>query len=223
MNSPIIPPGIGESAYLEIRTDVIFGRLAPGEKLRLDRLKERYGASVSTLREILNRLTSEGFVVAEGQRGFEVAPVSDQNLREVSALRLLLECHALELSFRKGDMDWEGGVVGAHHKLSQMEQRMISGDTSAKEMWKYYDCEFHQSMIKACGSRTLMEVHSSVLEKYMRYQMISPPLRAGEGAAEHRALLEAAMERDVARAQAILKEHIDSGVAHALAGEALRK
>src|SRR5262245_9611874 len=67
---------VSEKAYRQIRADIIFGKLTPGEKLRLDRLRELYGASVGTLRELLSRLASEGLVVAEGQRGFEVAPIS---------------------------------------------------------------------------------------------------------------------------------------------------
>ena len=55
---------IGESAYRRIRHDIIFGRLAPSHKLKLDTLRTSYGVSVSTLREILNRLCSEGFIVA---------------------------------------------------------------------------------------------------------------------------------------------------------------
>ena len=55
----------GEKAYRRLRNDIIFGRLAPSQKLRLEALKEAYGISVSTLRELLNRLTSEGLVVAE--------------------------------------------------------------------------------------------------------------------------------------------------------------
>ena len=69
-------------------------------------MKEDYGVSISTLREILNRLASEGFVVAEAQRGFEVAPVSIQNLRELAQLRILLEHHAMTESFHAGDMEW---------------------------------------------------------------------------------------------------------------------
>src|SRR5882757_3417211 len=107
---------VGEKTYRRIRTDIVFGKLAPAEKLKLDRLREDYRASVSTLRELLNRLVSEGLVVAEGQRGFEVAPVSAQDLRELAALRLLLETHALTQSFETGDVDWEGRVVSAHHK-----------------------------------------------------------------------------------------------------------
>jgi DNA-binding GntR family transcriptional regulator len=51
---------IGERAYRRIRADIIFGRLQPGQKLRLDDLKENYSTSISTLRELLNRLASEG-------------------------------------------------------------------------------------------------------------------------------------------------------------------
>ena len=70
-------------------------------------------------REILNRLASEGLVLAEGQSGFEVSPVSIANLKEIAALRMLLEGHALEQSFAAGDIEWEGRVVAAHHKLAQ--------------------------------------------------------------------------------------------------------
>ena len=49
---------VGESAYRKIRADIVFGRLPPGRKLKLDALKADYGPSVSTLREILNRLAS---------------------------------------------------------------------------------------------------------------------------------------------------------------------
>ncbi len=96
-------------------------------------MKESYGVSVSTLREILSRLTSEGLVLAEGRRGFEVAPVSVDNLKELAELRLLLEGHAMEASFARADMEWEGRIVSAHHKLAATERLMssnIGGPTS---------------------------------------------------------------------------------------------
>src|SRR6185369_1639282 len=118
---------VSERAYRRIRTDIVFGKLLPNEKLKLERLREDYGASVGTLRELLSRLASEGLVVAEGQRGFEVAAVSAKNLREIAGLRLLLESHALAQSFQAGDMDWEGRLVAAHHKLSAIEKKLLSG------------------------------------------------------------------------------------------------
>src|SRR3954463_1958867 len=74
---------IGDDGYRRIRADIVLGRLRPSQKLKLDGLKESYGVSISTLREILSRLASENLVLAEGRRGFEVAPVSAENLKEL--------------------------------------------------------------------------------------------------------------------------------------------
>ncbi|WP_222858136.1 GntR family transcriptional regulator [Rhizobium cauense] len=207
---------VAESGYRQIRADIIFGRLAPGQKLKLENLKGAYETSVSTLREILNRLTSEGLVVAEGQRGFEVAPVSVADLREIAALRLLLEEHALEQSFEQGEVEWEANLVSAHYKLARMEEAMASGDTSKAEDWKRYDWEFHQALISACGSRLLMETHSAIFDKYLRYQMVALSYRGGVAEQEHRQLMEAALKRDSKTAKKILQRHIEGGVEHAL-------
>ncbi len=203
---------VGEKTYRRIRTDIVFGKLAPGEKLKLERLREDYGASVSTLRELLNRLSSEGLVVAEGQRGFEVAPVSAQNMRELAELRLLLETHALTQSFKSGDMDWEGRVVSAHHKLAATERRQQAGDHADNETWKRYDFEFHHALISACGSDTLLEAHAPVFDKYLRYLMIAGVYRGEITAREHQTLLECALKRDAATAIAVLKVHIEACV-----------
>lgn len=216
MRQEDIEETVAESGYRQIRADIIFGRLAPGQKLKLENLKGTYETSVSTLREILNRLTSEGLVVAEGQRGFEVAGVSVADLREIAALRLLLEEHALEQSFEQGDVEWEAQLVSAHYKLARMEKVMASGDTAQAEDWKRYDWEFHQALIAACGSRLLMETHSAVFDKYLRYQMVALSYRGGVAEEEHKQLLEAALQRDSKTAKTILQRHIEGGVEHAL-------
>jgi DNA-binding GntR family transcriptional regulator len=208
---------IGEGVYRRIRQDIIFGRLAPSQKLKLDALRARYGASVSTLREILNRLCSEGFVVAEGQRGFEVEPVTAEGFREVAGMRLLLECHALEASFANGDLEWEGSVVAAHHKLSALETRMAAGDRTDAELWKRYDREFHRALVSACASDVLLETHASIYDKYLRYQMVADIYRGEIAAREHRQLLNCAMERDFAGARTALVRHVEDCVESALA------
>lgn len=208
---------ISDSAYKRMRSDIVFGRLAPGQKLKLDKLKASYGVSISTLREILSRLSSEGLVLAEGQRGFEVSQVSAENLQEIAELRQLLEGHALAQSFAAGDMEWEGRVVAAHHKLAAMERLMQSGDRSQTESWKRYDWEFHQALISACGSHALMETHAGVFDKYLRYQMIALSFRGDIAAREHKMLLDCALKRDAEKARRILAEHVKGGVEHALA------
>ncbi|UWQ06254.1 GntR family transcriptional regulator [Aliiroseovarius crassostreae] len=208
---------IGSSTYQRIKHDIIFGLLEPGSKLKLDTLKTRYATSNSTLRETLNRLTSEGFVESPAQRGFYVTPVSREDLVEVAELRVLLECHALELSITNGDTDWEGNLVAAHHKLHLMEQRMQSGDQSDKEMWKRYDWEFHLAMIEACQSKNLLSLHSILYDKYLRYQNLVLTYRGEDAVTEHKEMFDAALARDAQRAKEMLELHIRNGLTHTLA------
>ena len=211
-----IEDGVGETAFRRIRDDIIAGNLAPGDKLRLEALRGRYGASVSTLREILNRLASESLVVAEGQRGFEVAPASADNLREVADLRLLLEGHAIRLSLASGDLDWEGRVVAAHHKLSVVEGQLLAGEIERTAQWVRYDFAFHNALISACGSRTLLDLHASVFDRFIRYHMLAQSFRGSAVADDHRALFELAMQRDVDGIVRRLTAHIKSGVDYVL-------
>lgn len=217
------PPGasVGEVAYRRIRSDIIFGRLVPGQKLRLELLRESYDVSISTLRELLNRLASEGLVEAEGQKGFMVSPVSATNLREIAAMRLLLEGHALAQSFDAGDMEWEGRVVAAHHKLAQMERRMVARDRADPELWKRYDWEFHHALVSACGSQVLMASHAAIYDKYLRYQMVAVIFRGELAAQEHEMLLDCALRRDKDRAAQVLAVHVNACVDHTVAGGTL--
>ncbi|MGQ7262719.1 GntR family transcriptional regulator [Vreelandella sp. V005] len=212
---------VSETAWRRIRADIIGGKLEPGKKLKLSNLRDDYGTSVATLREVLNRLASEGFVIAEGQRGFEVATVSTQNIRELAELRLLVENQALADSFATGDMEWEARVVAAYHKLATMEAKMASGERQLVNLWKQYDWQFHQALISACGSQTLMQLHNAVFDKYLRYQLIAMSYRGRIAADEHQALYQFALQRDVEGAQKVLFDHLWGGTEQALATGAI--
>jgi GntR family transcriptional regulator, carbon starvation induced regulator len=210
------PGTVGETLLRRMRGDIISGALKPGQKLVLDRLRDQYGASVSTLREILNRLTTEDFVVAEGQRGFEVAPATQAGLREIGDLRLLLECHALDLSFAAGDLEWEGRVVAAHHKLATIERQLLEGNRQRTSEWIAYDWAFHNALISACGSWLLMKTHGSVFDRFLRYHMLAASFRGPGVSKDHEALFKLAMARDAKGAKARLTEHVSLGIEHVL-------
>ncbi len=207
---------VGTTTYERIKHDIIFGGFTPGVKLKLGALKEYYGASVSTLRETLNRLASDGFVVAEEQRGFFVMPTSKEDLIEIANLRVLLECHALETSIKNGSTEWEGNLVAAHHKLHRMEEQMLSGDETEKELWKRYDWEFHLALIQACDSKNLLDLHRTLYDKYLRYQMLVLTYRGAEAVDEHREIFDTALDRDAERARQLLETHINNGLNHAI-------
>jgi len=185
-------------------------------------LREVYGVSVSTLREVLSRLAAEGLVLAEGRRGFEVAPVSPADLKELADLRLLLEAHAMERSFARADMEWEGRVVSAHHKLAATERGMTSKKAD-HQLWKRYDSEFHQALMSNCGSQALMETHAAVFDKYFRYLILALSFRGEVVSRQHRQLLDCALKRDAPGAKTVLTAHINECVEHALVCGHLRQ
>lgn len=213
----VVDEGVAEAAYRRIRGDIVSCVLKPRQKLRLEPLKVQYGVGIGTLREILNRLASEDLVVAEGQRGFEVSPATATNLREVAALRLLLEGHALKLSLAAGDLEWEGRVVAAHHKLAVIERQLLDGAAERTAEWVRYDFNFHNALISACGSKALLDLHASVFDRFLRYHMLAVSFRGPAVATDHRALFDLALKRDIGGAQAMLAGHVNSGVAHVLA------
>ncbi len=207
---------VGATAYEQIKRDIIFGVLKPDSKLKLGDMKARYKASVSTIRETLSRLASDGFVIAEEQRGFFVAPVSKEDLVEIAELRILLECTALKTSVELGDTEWEANLVAAYHKLQLIETKILAGDDGNTELWKRYDCEFHYALISACNSANLLSLHSVLFDKYLRYQILVLTNRGTEAVKEHKTMFNAALKRDSEKLQKVLTTHITRGLKHAL-------
>ncbi|UYN98170.1 MAG: GntR family transcriptional regulator [Devosia sp.] len=216
LTDPATHQTLGELTYLRLRADIISCRLLPGQKLRLEALREHYDVGVSTLREILSRLASDSLVVAEGQKGFAVAPATAKDLHEVADLRLLLETHALRLSLANGDLDWEGRVVAAHHKLAATEKRLLAGQEKHTVNWVRYDFAFHNALISACNSHALLDLHAATFDRFMRYHMLAVSFRGAGVVDDHRALFDLAMARDVEGALAMLATHVGRGVTHVL-------
>jgi DNA-binding GntR family transcriptional regulator len=207
---------IGDVIFRQIRKDIISGALPPGTKIKLEQAKERYSISVSSLREILSRLTTENLVIAEGQRGFEVSPASRKELVELGDLRMVLEMHAIGLAFAAGNLEWEGQIVASHHKLSVAEGKLLAGDVSRTIDWVRYDWEFHQAIVSACNSATLMATLSSVFDRFLRYHMLARSFRGQPVVDDHKLLFELAIKRDVEGARSVVRRHIQSGVDHIL-------
>lgn len=207
--APDTPPRtLAEGAYLQVRRDIIEGRLAPGEKLRVEHLKDHYGIGAGTLREALALLLSDVLVVAEGQRGFHVAPISLQDLADITHTRVLLETNALRESIQNGDDQWEAELVAAFHKLSNSEKRLT--DRSNVNEWEARNRSFHEALIGACDSPWQRYLIGLLYRQSERYRHLAITRRAmpRDVHAEHTAIIEAALKRDAERASRALEQHI---------------
>lgn len=203
-------PPLTEIAFRRLRQDVLSGTFPAGHKLKLDELQTHYGLSSSPLREALSRLSQEGFVRADERRGFRVAPLSTDDLTDITQMRLMLDVEALGLSIDAGNDEWEGRIVAAFHRLEKVESRLGSGPVVLTEEWSELHRAFHMSLIAACPSERLRAWSASLFDQAERYRRASARLRtvARRKSTEHRRLMDATLQRDKATACALLTEHI---------------
>jgi DNA-binding GntR family transcriptional regulator len=196
-----------ERAYGQLRDDIIEGRLAPGKKLRVEHLKTHYQVGAGTLREAITRLVSDALVVAEGQRGFRVAPMALEDLQDLTRLRLHIEIEALRQSIRHGDAAWRARLQQAYDELSAFEQPVRPEHRSR---WEPLNARFHETLTSAYGSPWTMKVLRLLTrhgERYRRYA-IGLADSGRDVHAEHREIFEMAMAGMEARAALALEAHI---------------
>jgi GntR family carbon starvation induced transcriptional regulator len=191
----------------ELRLAILSGELQPGSPLRLTNLKTRFDVSLSPLREALLKLAGEGYVVAEDQRGFRVAPVSKQNLDEITVLRRKLEPEALKLSMLRGETAWENHLVVAFHQLAKIEQTSLDSDL---QEWEAAHRAFHWALISGCEMPVMLQFCRTLLNLSDRYRRIflfrNPHDR--NVPSEHRAIYEKVLARDIDGACALHEQHI---------------
>ncbi len=207
------PRTLAEKVYRQLRSDIVWGRLLPGAPLRSDDLRRTYDAGISPLREALSRLLSERLVTASEQRGFRVAALSVDIVRDTMEARLAIEGDALAKAIERGDIAWEASIVAAYHTLASVP--VPSVDAPEAEAWARYHRAFHMALIAGCRSRWLIALSGLLFDQADRHrivtirnrQLMTQPRDAG---AEHRALMEAAIARDTAQAVAVLTTHYRS-------------
>ena len=196
-----------ERAYAQLRDDIIDGRLAPDEKLRVEHLKARYGVSAGTLREAITRLVSDALVITEGQRGFRVAPIAAADMVDLTRLRVLIEIDALRQSMRAGDDAWRAQLQAAYGELSQLEQPLRPNQAKS---WEALNIAFHEALLAGHESPwtlRLLRILSRQSERYRRYAIQLPGSRR-DVHAEHREIFESAMAGNELRAALALEAHI---------------
>lgn len=203
-----------EQAVRSIRADIVSGHFPPGSKLAVDVLRERYGVGSSTIREALSLLIPDGMVVAHGQRGFDVSPISIDDLRDLSDTRVLLETHALRQSIEHGDDEWEAGIVAAFHRLGKAQEALDAGVPDAAAEWEARNHQFHDALTAACRSAWIHRILDMLHHHSERYRRLalsandhtSPARR--DVHAEHRAIMEATLARDADAACEHAANHI---------------
>jgi DNA-binding GntR family transcriptional regulator len=199
-----------EQVYDVLRSELLNGVLQPGQKLKMVELTERFGVSQSVIREALTRLTEQGLLVATPQRGFRVRDLSVEDIAELTESRVQIESLAMRLAVERGDLQWETGILAAHHRLERTP--VTRDDGTVSEDWSVQHRDFHQALLTGCGNRRLESVANSLrdsAELYRRWYWVLTDDHQRDLAREHQQLRELALVRNADRAVKVLTEHID--------------
>lgn len=199
-----------ESTYATLRDRILRGNYPHGSRLHLETLKTSLGISGSTLREALTRLIGDCLVVAEGQKGFKVAPMSLRDLDDLTSARITLETTALVESINLGGGDWEDQLVTSFRRLARAQELVEANPAEAFDAWEARNQEFHNALMAASPSKWLANFREILFHNSERYRRLSGtqgpnPVEVHE---EHKIIFEAAMARDVDRAVSALSQHI---------------
>ena len=211
MRLPSPASSLTQAAYERLRADLLACRLRPGTRLKINELCQTLSVSLSAVREALARLSSEGLVVSEPQRGFRAAPISVADLCDITQVRIQIECLCLERALALGDVAWEAQLVACFHRLSRTPERDLQDSERMNETWSAEHADFHRALVAACDSVWLLRLREILYTQSERYRRLSVPLAeiARNLSQEHEALLRAALARDVQRTGTLLTQHIE--------------
>lgn len=180
--------------------------MAASEKLKIHDLAGQLGVSPGVVREALSRLASERLVIATPQRGFRVAPVSAEDVHDLTEARIDIEMACLRRSIARGDLAWEAGIVAATHRLNRTPHDV----NEAEEEWARAHATFHAALVAACDSSWLLAMREQLYYQAERYRTInirvSGHVRDLPG--EHEKIASAVLKRDLDGAGALLTEHL---------------
>ena len=207
---------VNMNEYLPLR-DVVFntlrqailrGELKPGERLMEIQLANKLGVSRTPIREAIRKLELEGLVLMIPRKGAEVADISEKSLRDVLEVREALEELAVQLACDKITKEEIEDLKKAAEDFKKiLKSRDITEIAEA-------DVRFHDIIFMATDNQKLVQLLNNLREQmyrfrveYLKNEEVHPQLIA-----EHEKIIEHIMERDKAKASAIVSEHINNQV-----------
>lgn len=197
-------------AYAKIRAEILACRLRPGSKLVISDLCDTLGFSLGAVREALSRLTSEGLVNSEPRKGFKVAPVTKDELKDITNVRVKIESLCLENAIRNGNLKWETGIVSTLFEMSRLKLMDAKDPARVSDEWAEAHQRFHEALVAGCDSPWLLRLRATLYTQSERYRRFSVPLATSgrDLDAEHKAIADAAVARDGKEACTALAQHL---------------
>jgi len=195
-----------ELVFETLREAIINGVLKPGERLMEVQLAEELGVSRTPVREAIRKLELEGFVVMIPRKGAYVAGISLKDVADVFEVRAALESLAAGLAAERI----------TDEEIEELERVLVKQQSLAEsdrlEDIIRADTDFHDVLYRASRNERLIQIVSHLREQIQRFRTasLSQPGRMRLALEEHKEIVEAIAERNVEKAQALAREHIEN-------------
>ncbi|MBI4279678.1 MAG: GntR family transcriptional regulator [Armatimonadetes bacterium] len=172
-------------AFSLLRQAIKDGRLQPGTPLRQRQLAESLGMSLTPVREAIRRLEAEGLLKGTPHTTLRVKDVSSRQVKEVYAIRNLLESYAA----RMAALHLTGAQIAElDHLFTRMKQALRRRQLPRI---RALDEAFHMLLYAAAGNELLLEIISHLWTKFPRDTLWTIPGRAAKSLGEHAGILRA--------------------------------
>jgi GntR family transcriptional regulator, carbon starvation induced regulator len=199
-----------DQAYDALLAEILDGRLAPGAKITISEVAVRLGFSPGSVREALSRLAAEKWAVATAQKGYSVAPISIEELEDLTRTRIVIEQLCLRSAIAHGDVEWESSIVAAYHRLHRIPAVVPEHPWRVNEAWSAAHMTFHAALTAGCDSPWMLTLRAMLYAQSERYRHLSVAL-ARENRdvdTEHKNILDACIARQADCACELIEQHL---------------
>lgn len=204
MNQPIIRTMTGQIT-LRIREKILTGAYAPGAQLLQDSLAAEFGVSKIPIREALVQLNSAGLVDIFAHRGFQVRPLSAEEVREVFNLRLSIEPQAIAQGAKLAGIEDRANAKAA---LAALNASLATGDLKHSGD---QNSEYHLTLVvpqrQPVTADVLYRLHT-IAQRYVGLHL-KPKGRIKRAIQEHIALFDAWLAGKARATRACAQAHIE--------------
>lgn len=198
------PSTLRAQVVQQLREDILSGRYKPGDRLNESSIAREFGISRIPVREALFEIREVGLVMNREHKGMFVTSLSEEEVEQINAVRMILEAEALRLAKEK----MTPRVATA---LKNMVEKMESTRCTVSEA-AALDLEFHRTIWAICGNEYLRTILEPLAALSFAHSLLERVGRAESEwrLAHHRPLLEAVLGRGEHNIGADLREHLKS-------------
>lgn len=201
------PLTLADQAYVNLKQMIFDFALMPGDRCSESELAQRLGISRTPLRQGLQRLEREGFLNVLPKIGWQVAPLDFDRFDELYDLRILLECHAVQLLAHGEDESRAAPLQALEAIWLLPEAERLADGTQVG----WFDEQFHAHLVQASGNSEMARVHREITERIriIRRLDFTKSARVDATYDEHACILRAITRRRGDEAQRLIRAHIE--------------